>query len=70
MNNQMPNNLGMWNNTCRCSGEIREIQRRIINIENRLNRLENAVFGNAWGNWNTFNNPNDSREYTTGNYIL
>ena len=34
MNNQMPNNLGMWNNTCRCSGEIREIQRRIITIEN------------------------------------
>lgn len=70
MNNQMPNNLGMWNNTCRCSGEIREIQRRIINIENRINRLENAVFGNTWGPWNNFNNPNDSREYTTENYIL
>lgn len=74
MNNQMPGNFGMWNNNCRCMGEIREIQRRIINIENRVNRLENTVFGNNWGNWGTFNNPqmtgNETREYTTGNYIL
>ena len=74
MNNQMPGNFGMWNNNCRCAGEIREIQRRMINIENRINRLESAVFGNNWGNWGSFNNPsmssNENREYTTGNYIL
>lgn len=74
MNNQMPGNFGMWNNNCRCAGEIREIQRRIINIENKINRLESVVLGNNWGNWRTFNSqqmPNDdTREYTTGNYIL
>ena len=74
MNNQMPNNLGMWNNNCRCAGEIREIQRRIVNIENKINRLENAVFANNWEPWRPFNNPqmmgNEPREYTTGNYIL
>ena len=43
-------------------------------IENRIIRLESVVLGNNWGNWRTFNNqqmPNDdTREYTTGNYIL
>lgn len=73
MNNQMPGNFGMWNNNCRCASEIREIQRRITNIENRLNRLENTVYGNNWGNWGPFDNqpmPRDSKEYTTGSYIL
>lgn len=71
MNNQMPNNFGMFTNNCRCVGEIREIQRRIINIENRLNRLENTVYNNNWGSFNSPSMMNtESREYTTGNYIL
>ena len=73
MNNQMPG-FGMINNNCRCMGEIREIQRRISHIENRLSRLENVVFGNNFNGFNPFNNPpmmnKEPREYTTGNYIL
>lgn len=71
MNNQMPGNFGMWNPNCNCMGEIRELQRRIVNLENRVRRLENSIFNNNWGNWN---NPSftsgENREYTTGNYIL
>ena len=74
MNNQNPNTLGIFPNNCRCSGEIRELQRKINNIENRINRLENRVFGNNWNNFGPFNPPtmmgHDSREYTNGNYIL
>lgn len=74
MNNQMPSNFGMHSNNCRCGEEIREIQRRIISLEGRINRLENSVFGNNWNSWGNFNSPsmmnNESREYTTGNYIL
>lgn len=73
MNNQMPG-FGVPNNNCRCMGEIREMQRRISNLESRLGRLENAVFVNNWNSFNPFNNPNminkEQREYTTGNYIL
>ncbi len=73
MNNQMPG-FGFSSNNCRCMGEIREIQRRIMTIENRINRLENMVFSNNWGPWNSFNTTpmrnNENSEYTTGNYIL
>ena len=74
MNNQNPNTFGMFQNNCRCSGEIRELQRKIINLENRINRLENRVFGNNWNGFGPFSPPSmmgqDSREYTSGNYIL
>jgi len=70
-NNPMPSNFGMFNNNCRCVGEIRELQRRINNLENRVNRLENMFFNNNWGG---FNNPsflnNENRTYTTENYML
>ena len=74
MNNQIPNfnmpnpggmnhfNPGMNNND-----EIR-------NLEMRVNRLENRVFGNNWGIFGGYNSPSmmntETREYTTGNYIL
>lgn len=74
MNNQIPNSFGPFNNNCRCRGDIIDLQRRFNQLENRVSRLENRVFGNNWGNFGGFNSPSmmntETREYTTGNYIL